>query len=96
MQELSKKVDLIINKVSVLGGENFRLESENIDLKEKIIKLQEQISEKDLEIGKLNEKLRLVKNAKSMHMSDDERKEFKTKINHYIKDIDVCIEMLST
>ena len=54
------------------------------------------ISEKDKEIKKLEEKIKLLRITKSVNSEESENiKESRKKINEYVREIDKCVALLN-
>lgn len=96
MNNNSSRLLVIKNKVSELLEENTLLKNEKNDLIISNLALNKEIEASKLTIDELNEKIKMLKLAKSMSGEEEpkEKTELKRKINEYIKEIDRCITLL--
>ena len=94
MSELSEHIKRVHNKLQVLLRQNQVLlkEKEALELSLKQIKL---AGEKEMEENiRLQHQVFLLKSSVSK-MEDAEKKEFEKQLNHFTKQIDKCINLLS-
>lgn len=87
IDRIRTRVQTLLKKHSALEKENEKLRSE-LDRKATV---EQELKEK---VGLLEEQLNLAK-ATGGQMDDASKKAFEKQLNHYIKEIDRCIAMLS-
>jgi len=91
--------DLVVNiekKVSNLISLYDSVKKKKEELLDKNGKLELEISEKDLTIKRLEEKIKLLRITKSVSAQEIEsNQESKKKINEYVREIDKCIALLN-
>lgn len=97
MRNYSSRLIAIKTKVNSLLGEIASLKNEIIDLNNSNLALEKKISIQQEEVKDLNEKLKMLKLAKSMggEETPSDKTELKRKINEYIKEIDRCIALIN-
>lgn len=95
IQSIEDKVQLLLKKLQ-------HIQSENVLLKEQLQTRDQDIQSQQTTIAALEDKLRLVKIAGAAQghpasATEDEefKKEMRSKINDYIKEIDKCMAMLN-
>ncbi|PSL33445.1 hypothetical protein [Chitinophaga ginsengisoli] len=96
IQRIDDKLHLLLKKLQ-------QVQAENVLLKEQLQAQEETLAARDETIEALENKLHLAKMAVATQgtpssREDDEefRKEMRTKINDYIKEIDRCIALLNS
>ena len=58
--------------------------------------MKSEVEDRDKDIKRLEEKIKLIRITKSVSTQDDERnKESRQKINEYVREIDKCIALLN-
>jgi predicted RNase H-like nuclease (RuvC/YqgF family) len=94
MSAIASQLENIVDKTSrlvefckVLQEENKLLQNENKALKTSLTKDQARVEE-------LEEKLRVVKLARSLEGSNEKTLDIKQKINEFVREIDKCIVLL--
>lgn len=95
MQELNQVVDRIENKVVELVGQLQELRAENGELKktnEELRILLETETKRNLDLEKQN---KVAKIAKSVTLSDDDRKVQRKRLNDMVREIDKCIALIN-
>jgi chromosome segregation ATPase len=95
MQELNQVVDQIENKVIELVGQLQELKSENGELKqtnEELRILLETEKKRNLDLEEQN---KVAKIAKSVTLSDDDRKVQRKRLNEMVREIDKCIALIN-
>jgi hypothetical protein len=100
---LEQSIQRIEDKLYLLVKKLQQVQAENVLLREEVTVQQQALQEQQQSIEQLEEKLRLMKIAASAQGStttvsvEDEafRKEVRSKINEYIKEIDRCIALLN-
>jgi len=88
-------LDRIKDKVHVLMSDNSSLKQENISLKNKVVDLESVLTQQKSEIDEINEKIKMLKMAKSLSGDSEGNKEMKLKINELVREIDKCISLLN-
>lgn len=94
MTSPTEQIERIRLKIQAILKKQQALEKENEKLKTEIgrrLSLEQELKEK---VGQLEEQTSVLK-ASSGQMDDVSRKAFEKQLNHYIKEIDRCIAMLS-
>jgi len=94
MQQAEQQLERIQQKVQRLLKSHYALLQEKNDLQKKVHELKEQKSNQANVIEELQQRLQLLKAAKS-ELAEDEKKAFEKRLTEYIKEIDRCIVMLS-
>jgi hypothetical protein len=87
IERIRLKVQSLLKKQVSLEKENEKLRTEL----ERRATVEKELKEK---VGQLEEQVNLVK-ASSGQMDEPSKKAFEKQLNHYIKEIDRCIAMLS-
>lgn len=95
MSELEKQVKRIQDKVQQLLKQQQLLSKENEELKKELIGYKKDAATQRSTIDELKQQASILK-MNSVEMDDTDKKEFERRLNHYIKEIDRCIAMLST
>ena len=92
----------LTDSFSSLEKQVTRLLAHSVEQKEKIDGLQQllhskgmQVSELELEVGRLKEENKVLKMASAVQGSDEYRTEAKRRINELVREIDKCISMMS-
>ena len=89
VDNIEEKVNKIIFLYKSASDKNEILLSEKSQMKKLI-------SEKDKEIKKLEEKIKLLRITKSVNSEESENiKESRKKINEYVREIDKCVALLN-
>ena len=93
---MKKIVDNIEGKVNkIISLYKSALDKNELLLSEKS-HMKKLISEKDKEIKKLEEKIKLLRITKSVNSEESENiKESRKKINEYVREIDKCVALLN-
>ena len=95
MSELEKQVKRIQDKVQQLLKQQQLLSKENEELKNELIAYKKDAVTQKSTIDELKQQASILK-MNSVEMDDTDKKEFERRLNHYIKEIDRCIAMLSS
>lgn len=95
MKELNNKWDKIVAKVHLLLEKNQKLEQEVAQLKSQLDKLEQSKVDLQKEKEDLNQSINVLKLAKGVGLSEQERAEVKNQIKHYINEIDVCLAKIN-
>ena len=94
MSELENQVKRIQDKVQQLLKQQQILSKENEELKKELIGYKKDAATQKSTIDELKQQASILK-MNSVEMDDTDKKEFERRLNHYIKEIDRCIAMLS-
>ena len=94
MQQTDQHLERIQQKIQRLLKAYNLLLSEKKDLQKKVEDLKNQKDQQSVLIDELQQKLELLKAAKS-ELSADEKKAFEKRLTEYIREVDRCIVMLS-
>ena len=85
----------IKEKVHTLMSNNSSLKEQNIQLETKVSELKNTLEEQNAEIENFNEKVKMLKMAKSLGGDSEKNTEMKLKINELVREIDKCISLLN-
>ena len=88
-------IESIERKVSKLLIEQKKIKNKNSNLQINNNALAKKLDEKDLEINKLLDKVKLMNISKSVLTTNDDVKATRLKINEYVREIDKCIALLN-
>ena len=89
LEDISKKIGLLLSRYDELRGKNQQLEEEIRQLKLQKADLEKRNSE-------LSDEFNVVKISKQIDSDNpDDKKELKKKINEFIKEIDKCVALLN-
>ena len=88
-------IESIERKVSKLLIEKKKIKNKNSNLQINNNALAKKLDEKDLEITKLLDKVKLMNISKSVLTTNDDVKATRLKINEYVREIDKCIALLN-
>jgi chromosome segregation ATPase len=87
IQSLNQKMQQLVKKYQ-------QLEKENYKLKEELVIIKKQVDEKKQGYEIMEMQNAMLK-ASQQQLDDKEKKELEKKLNHFIKEIDRCIEILT-
>ena len=90
-----EKIDGIVEKIKLILDKNQRLEADIVQLKQKLETLEQNNKSLEKDNGEFKKQLQLVKMAKSVDVSSDERTAIKKELKQYIKEIDRCMALLN-
>ncbi len=96
MQELNQVVDRIENKVIELVGQIQELRTENSELKKSNEELRILLETEKKRNIDLEEQNKVAKIAKSVTLSDDDRKVQRKRLNDMVREIDKCIALINS
>jgi phage host-nuclease inhibitor protein Gam len=94
MSDLDVHIKQIQEKLQRLLKQYSDLQKENNQLKKELDKSSKQSSEHHQTIETLKQQVEVLK-ISSGNWDENDKKEFEKRINHYIKEIDKCIALLS-
>jgi ABC-type iron transport system FetAB ATPase subunit len=87
IQRINEKLQQLLKQYRVSQKENEKLKKELSDIRG----LQ---NERIRQMEELEQKVAILKTATN-NLNDDDKKELEKRLNHYIREIDRCISMLS-
>jgi len=96
MQELNQVVDRIETKVIEFVGQLQELRSENAELNKTNEELRILLETEEKRNIDLEEQNKVTKIAKSVTLSDDDRKVQKKRLNEMVREIDKCIALINS
>ena len=85
----------IKEKVRLLMSNNSSLKEQNMQLETKVSELKNTLEQRNAEIENFNEKVKMLKMAKSLSGDSKKNTEMKLKINELVREIDKCISLLN-
>lgn len=91
----SAVLNSIKEKVHLLMSNNSSLKEQNIQLETKVSELKNTLEQQKAEIENFNEKVKMLKMAKSLGGDSEKNTEMKLKINELVREIDKCISLLN-
>ena len=93
MKDLVVNIESKVNKIISLYNS---LKKEKEEILEKNKTLKSEVEDRDKDIKRLEEKIKLLRITKSVSTQDVEKnKESRQKINEYVREIDKCIALLN-
>ena len=96
MQELNHVVDSIESRVVELIGQLKELRTENLELRRKSEELSILLETEKKRNSDLEEQNKVAKIAKSVTLSDDDRKMQRKRLNEMVREIDKCIALINS
>ena len=94
MNPLEEHIQRISDKMQQLLRQFQLQQKENERLKKELQQVKELESARARQLEELEQKVAVLKTATN-NMSDTDKKDLEKRLNHYLKEIDRCIEMLS-
>lgn len=94
MAELEVQIKRINDKLQQLLKQQALLQKENNDLKKDLDSFRKESSSHKSKMDELKQQVSILK-MNTAEMNDNDKKEFERRLNHYIKEIDRCIALLS-
>ncbi len=94
MNNLEAHIKVVNEKLQQLLKKHLSLKKENENLISELKKLKQNEENYKTTLHQLDEKVEILK-VSSGQMTEADQKEFEKRINHYIKEIDKCIGLLS-
>lgn len=94
MSDTDQHIKRINDKLQQVLKQYASLQKENEKLKSDLLQAKSQIREKDDQIESFLLRLEVLKASKG-EMTEEEKKSFEKKINHYLKEIEKCINYLN-
>lgn len=94
MAKIDDKWGRVFKKVQLVLDKNAKLEEQNIAFQQKIYTLEQQIKDINQEKEQIKEQIKLVKTAKEVYLSENERAATKQKLKEFMSEIDDCLAKL--
>lgn len=94
MSQLANQLDQVIDKTQRLLELCLVLQEENNLLKIENKSLKETLNREKAKVTELEEKLRVLKLARSLEGTNEKTLDIKQKINEFVREIDKCIVLL--
>ncbi|HMC85985.1 MAG TPA: hypothetical protein VKI61_10680 [Chitinophagaceae bacterium] len=94
MNPLEQHIQRINEKLQQLLKQYRASQKENEKLKKELSDIRELQAERTRQMDDLEQKVAILKTATN-NMNEEDKKDLEKRINHYIKEIDRCISMLS-
>lgn len=94
MNPLEQHIQRISEKLQQLLKQHRAALKENEKLKKELADIRGLQTEKTKQMDELEQKVAILKTATN-NMNEEDKKDLEKRINHYIKEIDRCISMLS-
>ena len=96
MQELNQVVESIENRVAELIGQLKELRAENLELKKNNEELRILLETHKKRATDLEEQNKVAKIARSVTISEDDRKMQRKRLNEMVREIDKCIALINS
>ena len=94
MNPLEQHIQRINEKLQQLLKQYRSVQKENEKLKKELTIVKDLQTERARQIDELEQKVSILKTATNS-MNEEDRKDLEKRINHYVKEIDRCIGILS-
>jgi chromosome segregation ATPase len=94
MNPLEQHIQRISEKLQQLLKQYRASQKENEKLKKEIADIRSLQTERTRQMEDLEQKVAILKTATN-NMNEEDKKDLEKRLNHYIKEIDKCISMLS-
>jgi uncharacterized phage infection (PIP) family protein YhgE len=94
MNPLEQHIQRINEKLQQLLKGYRLLQKENEKLKKELIDIRGLHTERSKQMEELEQKVAILKTATN-NMNEEDKKDLEKRLNHYIKEIDRCISILS-
>ena len=94
MNPLEQHIQRINEKLQQLLKQHQLLQKENNKLKKELHDIKNLQTEKAKQMDDLEQKVAILKTATN-NMNEADKKELEKRLNHYIREIDRCVAMLS-
>ena len=93
MGELETGIQRVNEKLQLLLRQYTRIQQENAKYRQLLAEKEQQTSGLSEKIEQLKQQVIILK-AATHQLNDQDKKELEKKLNHYLKEIDRCINML--
>jgi len=94
MNPLEQHIQRINEKLQQLLKQYRAVQKENEKLKKELTGIKDLQAERNRQIDELEQKVSILKTATN-NLNEEDRKDLEKRINHYVKEIDRCIGLLS-
>ena len=94
MNPLEQHIQRINEKLQQLLKQYRAVQKENEKLKKELTGIKDLQSERNRQIDELEQKVSILKTATN-NLNEEDRRDLEKRINHYVKEIDRCIGLLS-
>ena len=91
--KLDDQIKRINDKLQLILSQFLFIKKENEKLKQELNQLKLIDTEKNSQIARLLQKVEILQATKS-EMTEDEKRAFEKRINHYLKEVEKCISLL--
>jgi len=91
--KLDDQIKRINDKLQLILSQFLFIKKENEKLKQELNQLKLIDTEKNSQVARLLQKVEILQATKS-EMSEDEKRAFEKRINHYLKEVEKCISLL--
>lgn len=95
MSELTNLLDVVQGQINELIAKNEATLNELDKLKQENSELSEAITQKDNELMKVREQLKVYKLAGSVSVEKSDRSELRAQVNELVREVDRCIALLN-
>ncbi len=95
MEDITTQFDRIITKANTLLQNHKELQSKVVTVEQENESLTEQLKQADTKIRLLESDLNMVKLGSDVELNPEDKRQFKLKINEYIREIDKCLALLN-
>ncbi|MCH8332243.1 MAG: hypothetical protein IH946_12885 [Bacteroidetes bacterium] len=95
MEDITTQIDRIITKANTLLQNHKELQSKVVTVEQENESLTEQLKQADTKIRLLESDLNMVKLGSDVELNPEDKRQFKLKINEYIREIDKCLALLN-
>jgi len=94
MNPLEQHIQRINEKLQQLLKQYRAVQKENEKLKKELTGIKDLQAQRNRQIDELEQKVSILKTATN-NLNEEDRKDLEKRINHYVKEIDRCIGLLS-
>jgi len=94
MNPLEQHIQRINEKLQQLLKQYRSVQKENEKLKKELTGIKDLQAERNRQIDELEQKVSILKTATN-NLNEEDRRDLEKRINHYVKEIDRCIGLLS-
>jgi len=94
MNPLEQHIQRINEKLQQLLKQYRAVQKENEKLKKELTGIKDLQAERNRQIDELEQKVSILKTATN-NLNEEDRRDLEKRINHYVKEIDRCIGLLS-
>jgi chromosome segregation ATPase len=91
--QLHQQVKRISDKLQLLLKQHQQLQKQYAILQDEHRQLKEEVNNKNIVVDDLQQKVAVLKTATN-NLTEADKKELEKRLNHYIKEIDRCINLL--